>query len=150
MATPSIRIKWIFKRTKFWYSNEYPKNKFAPFGIAEGIEESLARQAKEKGIEDPFKDNYNYKIIQNIEKMLGQYQLLDQPLLIKEEDWLHKDDTSQLNTPVAPQTPQVNVAAAPQINQQTGLTRTEAALLSPSEQQIARKTWHPKLQENIS
>ena len=60
--------------------------------------------------------------------------------MIKEEDWLHKDDTSQLNTPALPQTPQVNVAAAPQINQQTGLTRTEAALLSPSEQQIARTT----------
>jgi len=116
------------------------KNKFEPFGIAEGIEESLARQAKEKGIEDPFRDNYNYKIIQNIEKMLGQYQLLDQPLMIKEEDWLHKDDTSQLNAPALPTTPQVNVAAAPQINQQTGLTRTEAALLSPSEQEIAKRT----------
>jgi len=116
------------------------KNKFKPFGIAEGIQESLARQAKEKGIEDPFKDNYNYKIIQNMEKMLGQYQLLDQPLMIKEEDWLHKDDTSQLNAPALPQTPQAQVAAAPQINQQTGLTRTEAALLSPSEQQIARTT----------
>ena len=116
------------------------KNQFEPFGIAEGIEESLARQAKEKGIEDPFKDNYNYKIIEQIEKTLGKYQLLDQPFMIKEEDWIHKDDTSQLNAPALPQTPQVNVAAAPQINQQTGLTRTEAALLSPSEQQIAKTT----------
>jgi len=32
------------------------------------------------------------------------------------------------------------VASAPQINQQTGLTRTESALLSPSEQVIARRT----------
>ena len=78
--------------------------------------------------------------------MLGQYQLLDQPFMIKEEDWLHKDDTSQLNTPLipatsqAPVTPQVNVAAAPQINQQTGLTRNEAAILSPSEQEIAKRT----------
>ena len=71
---------------------------------------------------DPYKENYNYKIIQQIEKQL-KYQLLDQPFMIKEEDWLHKDDTSQLNTPVLPQTPQVKVAAAPQINQQTGLTR---------------------------
>ena len=81
-----------------------------------------------------------------MEKMLGQYQLLDQPLIIKEEDWLHKDDTSQLNAPVLPPTPQAQVppqakvAMAPQINQQTVLTRTVAALLSPSEQQIARKT----------
>ena len=47
------------------------KNQFEPFGVAEGIEESLARQAKEKGIEDPFKDNYNYKIIQQIENTLN-------------------------------------------------------------------------------
>ena len=42
-----------------------------------------------------------------------------------------------------PQTPmpdQKLVASAPQINQQTGLTRTESALLSPSEQVIARRT----------
>jgi hypothetical protein len=32
------------------------------------------------------------------------------------------------------------VASMPQINQQTGLTQTEAALLSPSEQVIARRT----------
>jgi len=32
------------------------------------------------------------------------------------------------------------VARAPQINQQTGLTRTQSALLSPSEQVIARRT----------
>jgi len=42
-----------------------------------------------------------------------------------------------------PQTPmpdQKLVASMPQINQQTGLTRTESALLSPSEQEIARRT----------
>ena len=116
------------------------KNKFKPIGIAEGIQESLARQAEEKGIMDPFADNLNYKIIQQIEKQLYKYQDLDQPFMINEEDWLPKDDTSQLNTPALPQTPQVNVAAAPQINQQTGLTRTEAALLSPSDQEIARRT----------
>ena len=40
-----------------------------------------------------------------------------------------------------PNTPMPNVAAAAmQKNPQTGLTRTETALLSPSEQQIARRT----------
>ena len=116
------------------------KNKFKPLGIAEGIQESLARQADEMGIMDPFRDNLNYKIIQQIEKQLYKYQDLDQPFMINEDDWLPKDNTSQLNTPALPQTPQVNVAAAPQINPQTGLTRTEAALLSPSEQVIARRT----------
>ena len=116
------------------------KNKFKPLAVAEGIQESLARQADEKGIMDPFKDNLNYKIIQQIEKQLYKYQGLDEPFMIKEDEWLPKDDTSQLNTPQLPQTPQVNVAGAPQINPQTGLTRTEAALLSPSEQVIARRT----------
>ena len=39
-----------------------------------------------------------------------------------------------------PKTPMPKVGMPPQINQQTGLTRSEAALLSPSEQQIARTT----------
>ena len=45
--------------------------------------------------------------------------------------------------PPLPQTPMPDkklVASAPQINQQTGLTQTESALLSPSEQVIARRT----------
>jgi hypothetical protein len=52
------------------------------------------------------------------------------------------DLTSQKpQAPPLPQTPMPNVAvAAMQKNPQTGLTRTETALLSPSEQEIARKT----------
>ena len=42
--------------------------------------------------------------------------------------------------PPTPMPDQKLVASAPQINQQTGLTRTESALLSPSEQVIARRT----------
>ena len=48
-----------------------------------------------------------------------------------------------IQTPPLPKTPmpdQKLVASMPQINQQTGLTQTEAALLSPSEQVIARRT----------
>ena len=48
-----------------------------------------------------------------------------------------------IQTPPLPGTPmpdQKLVASIPQINQQTGLTRTESALLSPSEQVIARRT----------
>ena len=105
------------------------KNKFKPLGIAEGIQESLARQAEEKDIMDPFADNLNYKTIQQIEKMLYKYQSLDEPFMINEDDWLPKDDTSQLNTPQLPQTPQVQVAAAPQINQQTGLTTNRSCVI---------------------
>ena len=51
--------------------------------------------------------------------------------------------TSRAPTPPLPPTSmpdQKLVASAPQINQQTGLTRTQSALLSPSEQVIARRT----------
>ena len=41
--------------------------------------------------------------------------------------------------PPTPMPDQKLVASAPQINQQTGLTRTQSALLSPSEQVIARR-----------
>jgi len=46
-------------------------------------------------------------------------------------------DVPPLNTPMPDKK---LVASVPQINQQTGLTRTESALLSPSEQVIARRT----------
>ena len=48
-----------------------------------------------------------------------------------------------IQTPPLPQTAMPDkrlVASAPQIDQQTGLTRTQSALLSPSEQIIARRT----------
>ena len=51
--------------------------------------------------------------------------------------------STNIQTPPLPGTPmpdQKLVASMPQINQQTGLTRTESALLSPSEQVIARRT----------
>ncbi len=50
---------------------------------------------------------------------------------------------ANIQTPPLPGTPMPDkklVASMPQINQQTGLTRTESALLSPSEQVIARRT----------
>ena len=51
--------------------------------------------------------------------------------------------TSRVQAPPLPPTSMPDrklVASMPQINQQTGLTQTEAALLSPSEQVIARRT----------
>ena len=50
---------------------------------------------------------------------------------------------NNIQTPPLPKTSmpdQKLVASMPQINRQTGLTRTESALLSPSEQVIARRT----------
>jgi hypothetical protein len=72
---------------------------------------------------------------------------------IKAQDWISSDKPTVLPEgfePVGvlpggqlPKTPMPDkrlVASMPQINQGTGLTRTESALLSPSEQVIARRT----------
>ena len=55
----------------------------------------------------------------------------------------HEDLFGKANAAPLPKTPipdQKLVASMPQTNLQTGLTRTESALLSPSEQVIARRT----------
>ena len=75
---------------------------------------------------------------------------LNQPWRIKSKDWIRSDKPMKLPEgfepvgaaplPPTPMPDQKLVASASQINQQTGLTRTEAALLSPSEQVIARRT----------
>ena len=62
-----------------------------PLGVAEGIEESLARQAKEKGYRRILiKTTITIKLLNRLKRQLGQYQLLDQPFMINKDDWLHK------------------------------------------------------------
>jgi len=88
-------------------------------------------------------------MIKELQNMMDDMPL-NQPWRIKPKDWIRSDKPIELPegfTPVGtaplPKTPmpdQKLVASMPQINQQTGLTRTESALLSPSEQEIARRT----------
>jgi hypothetical protein len=72
---------------------------------------------------------------------------------IDAEDFFYKEPSKKDETPLPteggevweqtslPRTSMPKVAQIPpQINQQTGLTRTESALLSPEEQVIARRT----------
>ena len=47
---------------------------------------------------------------------------------------------ANIQTPLLPNTPMPTIKTAQNINPQTGLTQTESALLSPSEQVIARRT----------
>jgi len=49
---------------------------------------------------------------------------------------------AKIQTPPLPSTPapKINKQTAQNINPQTGLTRTQSALLSPEEQVIARRT----------
>ena len=55
-------------------------------------------------------------------------------------DLVTSDDEVKIQTPPLPNTPQPRVRLPQQITPITNLTRTEQALLSPSEQVIARKT----------
>ena len=74
---------------------------------------------------------------------------LNQPWRIKPKDWIYKDrptewpegygPTGVAPLPPTPMPDQKLVASAPQINQQTGLTRTEERLLSPSDQAYYRE-----------
>ena len=73
---------------------------------------------------------------------------LNMPWRIKPKDWIRSDKPFVMPegfepTGALPQTPMPDknlISSMPQINQQTGLTRTQSALLSPSEQEIARRT----------
>ena len=121
------------------------KNRFKPFTISEGMAQAYADLAREKGIENVL-DRDTRKEINRIIKKLYR-QRLNKDFRIKIEDHIDKKSLidkilpgDQSQAPL-PATPTPKVAAIPQqINPQTGLTRTESALLSPSEQIIARRT----------
>jgi len=116
------------------------KNRFKPFTISNNMVQVYAQLAKEKGIPNVLTKKVQKRINRIIKKLYKQR--LNQPFKIDVKDYV-SEVVTETDTKIAqalPPTPMPKVAVAPQINQQTGLTRTEAALLSPSEQQIARTT----------
>ena len=117
------------------------KNKFKPFTISNNMVQVYAQLAKEKGIPNVLTKKVQKRINRIIKKLYKQR--LNQPFKIDVKDYVSEvvteTDTKTAQAPL-PKTPMPKVGMPPQINQQTGLTRTEAALLSPSEQQIARTT----------
>ena len=139
------KIEEIFTRRGLKKDYEYLQaGIFKPLTLGKGLIEAYMRNADEKGYENPL-DRETLIEIDDVYRSLSGLDLdEDRPKEVLEEESetevIMKPLESKIQTPSLPQTPQVNVAAAPPINQQTGLTRTEAALLSPSEQQIARTT----------
>jgi hypothetical protein len=120
------------------------KNKFIPFEITEGMEQAYDYQSKKYGIPNVLTNNTTRKIKRIIKRL--KKQRLNQPYRIDKEDYIsalpNTESPQQVVNQPLPQTPQPAkmATAAPQINPQTGLTRNETALLSPSEQEIARRT----------
>ena len=97
--------------------------------------------AREKGIPNVLTKSVQKSINRIIKKLYKQR--LNESFDIDVKDYISEvvteTGTKTAQAPL-PKTPMPKVAVAPQINQQTGLTRSEAALLSPSEQEIAKRT----------
>ena len=97
----------------------------------------------------PTLDDYTKDTIKDLQEIMNDMPL-NIPWRIKPKDWIKSDKPQALPEgfepvgvaplPKTSMPDQRLVASIPQINQQTGLTQTEAALLSPSEQVIARRT----------
>ena len=122
-------------------------NEWYAMGITPGVEEGFEYTAEYFKI-PPTLDDYTKDMIKELKNMMDD-KPLNQPWRIKPKDWLKKDKPTEWPEgfgpkasalPPTPMPDQKLVASMPQINQQTGLTRTQSALLSPSEQVIARKT----------
>ena len=150
LGIPEDEIKAAFdRRGKKKLFNKIMDNEWYSMGITKGVEEGFEYTAEKYGI-PPTLDDYTKDTIKDLQEIMNDMPL-NMPWRIKPKDWLRSDKPMELpegfepisKAPPLPKTPmpdQKLVASMPQINQQTGLTPTEAALLSPSEQVIARRT----------
>ena len=150
LGIPEDQIEAAFdRRGKKKLFNKIMDNEWYSMGITKGVEEGFEYMTEKYGI-PPTLDDYTLDTIDNLQEIMDD-KPLNQPWRIKPKDYLKSDKPQVLpegfeptsKAPPLPQTPmpdQKLVASMPQINQQTGLTRTQSALLSPSEQVIARRT----------
>ena len=129
-----INKQWVFPRAELnSIQREYRRKQLFPDGYnpdketykknkkGQTLYDMNGNPIKEKG----FIEKQMEKIVPGIKKLIVPGSPMSQ----------------KIKTPPLPQTEMPKLAANPQqINNQTGLTRTETALLSPSEQEIARRT----------
>jgi len=131
------------------------KNKFNPFGVTDGMKDAYERLAEKYNIPNPLSKRI-LKRVNKIEKRLKK-QRLNKDFIIDEERYLfpeegiiekgielfqEKEKTKPLPEGFSQKTPQpvVNNTAMANKNPITNLTRTEDALLSPTEKVIAGRT----------
>ena len=130
--------------------NKLLDNEFTPFSITQNTKDNFEKFAEEKGIANPFENDFLMDKIEAIEDGMTD-RFLNQEFIFKDEDYFFKPmkksavpmegAPKQVSQTPLPQTPQPKLATvSPQKSPTTGLTRTETALLSPSEQEIARRT----------
>ena len=131
------------------------RNKFMPFGITDGYKDGYERLADKYKIANPLTKRI-LKRINKIEKKLKK-QKLNRDFIIDEEQYLfneqniidkginlfkQKEETKPLPEGFSQKMPQpvVNTTATANKNPITNLTRTQDALLSPTEKVIAGRT----------
>jgi DNA-binding transcriptional MerR regulator len=131
------------------------KNKFKPLSVSEGMEDAYEKIDKRYGAGNPLTKKVK-KRIKKLEKKLKKQRLNKEFKLLKEKEIYapKKEKKSEAiieeqTTDIAKQTPPLPPTSMPVANQaqlmaqkspQTNLTRTEEALLSPSEKIIAART----------
>ena len=148
LGIPEDTIRDVFKRRgKKKLFDKIMDNEWYSMGITKPVEEGFEYTQEKYGI-PPTLDDYTKDTIKDLQDRMDDMPL-NQPWRIKPKDWIKSDKPTEWpegygpQTKALPPTPmpdQKLVASMPQINQQTGLTRTQSALLSPSEQEIARRT----------
>jgi len=130
------------------------RNKFNPFGVSDGMKDAYERLADKYNIPNPLTKRI-LKRINKIEKKLKK-QKLNKDFIIDEERYLFddqniiekginlfkKEETKPLPKGFSQTMPQpvINTTAMANKNPITNLTRTEDALLSPTEKVIASRT----------
>ena len=156
LQVPKKVIKEIFEsRNRGDIYKMIIKNKFKPLSVSEGMEDAFEKISKRYGIDNPLTKRIK-KRIKKLEKKLKKQRLNKEFKLLKEKEIYapKKEKKSEgiieeKTTDIAKQTPPLPPTSMPVANQaqliaqknpQTNLTRTEEALLSPSEKIIAART----------
>tara|TARA_R100001224_G_scaffold7973_1_gene4284 strand:+ start:930 stop:5126 length:4197 start_codon:yes stop_codon:yes gene_type:complete len=141
---PKKIYKQFYDRGKGSLYVQMMKNRFVPFSSdMKWAHEKAYEQAREKGLPNPL--DGNAKILNVMEKILSKAQFLNNDYILNLEDFTTKVNKEMSKLPTPPldtqPMPVVNMAQnTQQKDQTTNLTRTEEALLSPSEKIIAGRT----------
>ena len=145
---------WFDKRNQLKDYEMITGNVFKPFEVTEGAKESFQSLAEDHGIRNPL-DETTLEILGNIYEIMADTPL-NSDWTLDAEEWVQPDPKQieppkegdkpwwedQAKAPPLPQTPMpgVNQAQMARKDPITNLTRTETALLSPTEKVIAGRT----------
>ena len=127
----NIKESYVYPYDKLWsVHDKWADKKFFPEGYKPELEGAVTNDKGNVVYDERGKIKKEPTLLQKVIPKIRNMIFPGSPAGLRSK-------TPPLNTPMPDKK---LVASAPQINQQTGLTRTQSALLSPSEQVIARRT----------